>query len=84
MAELLWKRARGSGGLKEKVDEVEKEEESQQAKKRKVDDEPAGDLVIVSHGMFTDILLKVLVGVRRNPRGDRWGCFAHKTRGFTR
>ena len=82
VAELLWKRARGSGGLKEKVEEAEKEEEAQQAKKRKVDDEPeVGDLVIVSHGMFTDILLKILVGVPKST-GRQMGLFCSQNAGI--
>lgn len=82
VAESLWKRARGSGGLKEKVEEAEKEEEAQQAKKRKVDDEPeVGDLVIVSHGMFTDILLKILVGVPKST-GRQMGLFCSQNAGI--
>ena len=68
VAETLWKRARGSG-LREKEEEEEEEkkngedknddDEQQKKKKRKVN-EQVGDLVIVSHGMFTDTLLKIL------------------------
>ena len=89
VAETLWKRARGSG-LREKEEEEEEEkkngedknddDEQQKKKKRKVN-EQVGDLVIVSHGMFTDILLKILVGVPKST-GRQTGLFCSQNAGI--
>ncbi len=43
--------------------------------------EQVGDLVIVSHGMFTDILLKILVGVPKST-GRQTGLFCSQNAGI--
>ena len=89
VAEMLWKRARGKSDGTKNQGEDEDDEAIQKAKKRKVDDdddkekeeEDVGDLVIVSHGMFTDILLKILVGVPKST-GRQKGLFCSQNAGI--
>jgi len=92
VAEMLWKRARGKSDGTKNQGEDEDDEAIQKAKKRKVDDddkekekeeeeEDVGDLVVVSHGMFTDILLKILVGVPKST-GRQKGLFCSQNAGI--
>ena len=114
VAEQLWARARGRGGIggslrnhdKDDDDDDEEDEDedgrgSNKKKKRKIDDDDdddaddkkehgnksdddnniVGDLVIVSHGMFTDILLKILLGVPKTI-GRQSGLFCSQNAGI--